>query len=295
MKTITDYFSLLRFCLPFLALAVTHAQEGRPGSDLGTLLENFGASTQTNIFSPYEKSVADLNASYATALDRALASAQQDGRLEEALAITAEKEAVTGGSETPKGEVKTNHGSLVALRETYTKAIIPIQAERDQKLTDANRELVKALDQLQLKLTQDGRLDDALVAKVKREEIEKQIASTSGQNGDDGKVPLGMKSSEAEDDDAGDSNKNERYFINKTWVSSARAAYSFMRDGEGERIHAGVKTEMTWKKRPDGIIEAVGSMSPDSPPRTWYFKFDNFKTALFGDQLDAINLPMTSG
>jgi hypothetical protein len=84
----------------------------------------------------------------------------------------------------------------------------------------------------------------------------------------------------------------EKLYLNKPWISAAKAEYHFNRDGSGFRLYTKIKTSFTWRKLDTGIVEVAGRMVPAGPQVMWFFKFDNKKTALFGTSEDKIMDPL---
>jgi hypothetical protein len=81
----------------------------------------------------------------------------------------------------------------------------------------------------------------------------------------------------------------ERFFAGKSWWTPVNSEYRFGRGESGERIDVkGVKTAFTWRKLKTGMVEVTGSLTPGGPAVNWYFKFDNTKTALMGDNPNSL-------
>ena len=279
-----------------LSLCHVSAQEKEattaPPGEFTTLLDTASAAANKIALDPFDAAVFELNVNYTDALDRALATAQADGKLTDAVAITEEKEAIAKTNRPASTEIKEASIPLKSLRQTYQSTLSRMEKQRDKKLAVLQKKLVESLDTLVPQLTREGRLKEALVVKTKRDEVAKQFPFSSSDN-----QGIAASPSQPSDDDGDSDTPTEdvdRYYINKTWMSAARAFYAFESDGKGSRTHARVKTDFTWKKHPDGIVEVLGKMGPDSPPRTWFFKFDNHKTALFSSRRDVINLPLTA-
>jgi hypothetical protein len=94
---------------------------------------------------------------------------------------------------------------------------------------------------------------------------------------------------------APDSNDDiDRFFVGKSWFSTANSEFHFDRDGGGYKGYSGTKLPLTWRKIENGIVEASSRKTADSPLTTYYFKFDNRKTALFGQSLNSIVDPLRS-
>ncbi len=273
MKPISLFFIIL-ICIGLSPLTAAE-EEAKPVPELTRLLEAYDAKSKTEVLQSHEAALSNLNANYAAALDRSLTKAQQEGKLEEALAINAEKDAIIQDQAPPSTEVPEAYRLLEGMRKTYLSTHERMEAERDRKLRPITQDLLKALDRLSMTLTKEGRLDEALIVKNRRKDFEPSAAT-----------------GETEEDKGRD--EIDRYFVNKKWISLAKAVYSFEKGGTGTRTHAGTTTTFTWKKRNDDLVEVLGRMAPDAAPRTWYFKFDNKKEALFGTRTDLITAPLTA-
>ncbi len=283
MKKLAWLFALLGSCCLLSNAdgeqAVETGVSAKPVPELNALIESHEASAKKLMLQTHDLEVEQLNVQYLVALNRALEQAQQAGQLEDALAIQAEKQAIDANGAPPDGEVKDAQGRLAVLRTTYRSNRERLDTERDRKLDPLHRDLLERLDALVVMLTKAGRLEDALTVKNRRADLEKAGAG----NGEPDK--------EAEPDDM---EKIDRLFVNRTWISAAQAHYRFDRGGEGERTHGGVPTPFTWTKREDGLVMVKGQMAPDSALVTWYFKFDNRETALFGTRPDSVPYPLTA-
>lgn len=283
MKKLAWLFVLLGSCCPLFHADGEQAAEtgvpAKPVPELNALIESHEASAKKLVLQTHDSEVEQLNVQYLEALRRALEQAQQAGQLEDALAIEAEKKAIEGNGAPPDGEVKEAHLRLAVLRTTYRSNRERLDAERDRKLDPLHRDLLERLNALVVTLTRAGRLEDALTVKNRGKDLE-----TAG-------AGKGEPDKEAEADKM---DKIDRLFVNRTWISAAQAHYRFDRGGEGERTHGGVPTPFTWTKRDDGLVMVKGQMAPDSALVTWYFKFDNRDTALFGTRPDSVPYPLTA-
>jgi hypothetical protein len=81
---------------------------------------------------------------------------------------------------------------------------------------------------------------------------------------------------------------NLRFFVNKSWFSAANTEYHFEKDTTGYRIYLTTKTPFTWRRLDNGLVEAIGRMKEGGPAVTWFFKFDNGDTAVFGNTPDVL-------
>ena len=133
---------------------------------------------QKQVVHPYEASLADLRTRYLAALDAAMAKASTAGRLDEALAYRAERQAfekaqamATDGEATPAA-VKT-------LRATFHPLFTKLDQDRTAKAKTLFADYDAILAKNQLLLTQHQRLDEAVLLKTKRDEIARAWLGTA--------------------------------------------------------------------------------------------------------------------
>lgn len=106
--------------------------------------------------------VADLDAKYAAALDRALETATKSSLLDDAIALRDEKRRLADRGPMPPQDDAKMPASLKPLRETYRKQIAIIEQQRSAKAAPLVAKLEKALDALVSTYTQQGKLDEAV-------------------------------------------------------------------------------------------------------------------------------------
>ncbi|MEX2577526.1 MAG: C-type lectin domain-containing protein [Verrucomicrobiales bacterium] len=168
MKTLPLVLVLLGLGLFATALS---AQEASDIPELEALLEDYRSGEVQEKLDSHANAVKELNGKYLAALERTLETAQRDGLLEEALALRAERDALLDGPWPPDTKQEDLSPSLAKLRGTYEAALAGLERERDEDLAPLSKKLVRALEKLQVGLTQSGRLEEALVVKAKQEEI----------------------------------------------------------------------------------------------------------------------------
>lgn len=131
----------------------------------------FDEKVRLEVLRPHELAVADLNAKFAAALERAQESAQKAGNLDEAVAVKGEKEAALAGRYTPALDDAKTPASLKTMRSTYRAALGRLELDRDKKLQPLKDAYSKSLEALIVSMTKGGRLEDALVLKKMREDL----------------------------------------------------------------------------------------------------------------------------
>ena len=130
-------------------------------------MQKYAADVQLTAGAKHQTALADLNRTYAAALERAQKAAQDGGRLEEALALKNEAALMAGGGAVPPGD----EGAPVALknlRVIYRQSLARAEQERHINSAPLAKELLASLDQLVAALTKAGRLEDAVVVKQKK-------------------------------------------------------------------------------------------------------------------------------
>lgn len=159
--------------LAFLIATGTHA-ELPPDSPvlkrLGELKSAFAAAVQNDASAAHELAVKDLNGKYAAALERAITSQTQAGKLDEALAVRAEKQLIDGQKALPADDADIAE-TLKPLRTTYRNTLAKLEADRDKRLAPLRAKYDQALAAYFAELTKAGDLDGALAVKAVRDAL----------------------------------------------------------------------------------------------------------------------------
>src|SRR5688572_7722769 len=79
------------FPVAYVLLAASAASQEGSDPEWMALKTQFDERVRVEVQQPYDAGIVDLNVKYTTALDRALDTAQRAGKLEDALALKAEK------------------------------------------------------------------------------------------------------------------------------------------------------------------------------------------------------------
>jgi hypothetical protein len=165
--------------VPVLAwhpLSAQDAPEEKGDSELAALQARFEAQHSKDVLQPHEVAMVDLNTKYIASLERALANAQKAGKLDDALAAKGEIELLSTGKRVPPEDDAIVPESLKQLRETYRVAAARHDAERAKRTRTLQDMYATALDALVIRLTKEGKFDEALAARQKREQIAKAAA-----------------------------------------------------------------------------------------------------------------------
>jgi hypothetical protein len=119
------------------------------------------------------KAIADLDGKYLAALDRGIAEATRTGKLDDVVALRAEKQRITNKAPLPEADPVDIVASLKKLRSTYRNSSAPLIKQHDATTKRTYARYDAALDAFQTELTQKNRLEDALIVKATRSELEK--------------------------------------------------------------------------------------------------------------------------
>lgn len=151
-------------------------------TELDTLRSKYDEKVKLDVLRPHELAVSDLQAKFVSALERSQDAAQKAGRLEEAVALKAEKEAVLAGSYKPADDSSNAGSAIKTLRTTYLTALAKLELERDRKLQPISDGFSRSLDGMIDALTKSGKLDEAVKAKKWKAELRASsvLAPSSG-------------------------------------------------------------------------------------------------------------------
>jgi formylglycine-generating enzyme required for sulfatase activity len=139
---------------------------------LDTLDQAFKIATDRDAWKGYRDSMSTLDKNYSAALERALAAATSAGKLEDAIALRAEKQRLEKGGILPTDQEEgllSNAPVLKELRKTYRATAVQHEAVRNNILNTLYDKYDQALAGFQTDLTKAGKLDDALRVKTVRD------------------------------------------------------------------------------------------------------------------------------
>lgn len=145
--------------------------QDKPIAELQALKAPYDAQVKQEVQQAYDAGVRDLNARYVATLDRSLETAQTSGKLEDAVAIKSDKEAITSGNGVPANDDDKTRLIVKQLRSTYRMAISRLEAERARRLQPLQASFARSLDALVISLTKEGKLAEALAVKKAREDL----------------------------------------------------------------------------------------------------------------------------
>ncbi len=131
---------------------------------LAELRAAYGTAYRNGPGQAHASAVADLDAKYLVALDRALATATSGSDLDGALALRDERQRLESGGPLPADDGAAIP-ALQALRRTYRTALAGLEARRDQQAAPLKDQYRQALEVYQTERTRAGDLDGALEVK----------------------------------------------------------------------------------------------------------------------------------
>lgn len=153
--------------------------------DPAALQSAFEEKVNLELLRPHGLAVADLNAKFAAALERLQEAAQKSGKLEQALAIKSERDALLSGKYDSAPDDSKTADVLKPMRATYRTALGRLELERDKKLRPLRDAFARQLDTLVLTLTKAGKLEEAMAAKKMREDMNAAPSPKEGSAGQD--------------------------------------------------------------------------------------------------------------
>jgi hypothetical protein len=146
-----------------------------PTGDVAARMEQIEVQFQTayerDILTAHKIAVADLDSKYLAAVNRALNAATQKGTLDEALKLREEAQRVRDKGRLPTADLDSVPETLKNLRGTYRASLAQLEQDRETKTKPYYDRRDQLLDAYQKELTQQQRLDDAVMVKSKRDEL----------------------------------------------------------------------------------------------------------------------------
>lgn len=142
-------------------------------AQLGT---QFKEAWEREVTNGTAKAIADLDGKYLAAIDRTLADATKAGRLDDVVALRDEKQRLSSKAPLPDSDPANIVPSLKKLRDTYRNSVAPLVKQHDAATKQAYARYDAALDAFQTELTQKNQLNDALMVKATRTELDKARA-----------------------------------------------------------------------------------------------------------------------
>ncbi|MCX6865047.1 MAG: formylglycine-generating enzyme family protein, partial [Verrucomicrobia bacterium] len=162
--------STLLLTLAFLTLPGSAQDQTVPVPELETLKKEYASLVKT-ADGPHLAAVAELDKKYIAKLEQAQQTAQQAGKLDEALALDEEKKAVSSGSGVPVEDDDKTPDMLRTMHAIYRAEIAKLEVVRAMNHKPLRDDYAAELDALVVRLTKDGKLKEAMTVRKFREKL----------------------------------------------------------------------------------------------------------------------------
>ena len=140
-------------------------------AELAALDSQFKILQAERVTAPFETAIAKLNASYLAGLDRALATAKKAGRLDDVLALEAEKKLVPDKKLMALKDDDKTPQALVAMHSVYRDTYAKLESTRTTNLKTLITALSARLTALETDFTKNDRIADATVVRAYRDAL----------------------------------------------------------------------------------------------------------------------------
>lgn len=151
----TTYLCLLTSVLSLLTL------HSAPPPELTVLRQQYDKILAERVAAPFDAGLAELNTKYSAGLDRAIAEAKAAGKLEDILAVEAEKKRLTDKLPIPQTDDDKEPESLKRFRGIYRQQLATITATRDKTHGELLPPYTAKLQALEATLVKNDRVDEA--------------------------------------------------------------------------------------------------------------------------------------
>jgi len=162
--------SPLLLSLAFLTLVGSAQDKTVPVPELETLKKEYASLVKT-ANGQHLAAVAELDKKYIAKLEQAQQTAQQAGKLDEALALDEEKKAVSSGSGVPGEDDDKTPDMLRKMHAIYRAEIAKLEVVRARNHKPLRDAYASDLDALVARLTKDGKLKESMTVRKCREDL----------------------------------------------------------------------------------------------------------------------------
>jgi hypothetical protein len=107
--------------------------QGKAIAELASLQSEYDAELKRDVFDPHTKAVAGLLAKYATSMTGEIEAAQRGNKMEDVVALKAEKAQADAGQLPPPVDEVATPKSVVKLRAAFHAGLARLEQERDRK------------------------------------------------------------------------------------------------------------------------------------------------------------------
>ena len=156
--------SILLLGLVLLPLVAVAQDKDVPVPELEALKKEYDLLV-TSKDGPQVAAVAELDKKYIAGLDRGQETAQEEGKLDDALAIALEKKAISSGGGVPALDAAETPPVLKKMHAIYRSEVAKLELSRANNLKPLRDAYVKKLVTLAMSLTKSGKLEEAMTVK----------------------------------------------------------------------------------------------------------------------------------
>ena len=142
------------------------------------LMRQYGDDVQLSAGAIYQAGVSELNLKYAAAVERGQKTAQDAGKLDEALAFKNESQLLAEGGGIA-AETAAAPAELKKLRGIYHQSLARLEQDKNRATIPIYNTLITGIDQLVISLTKAGRLDEAVFVKNKKDNLAEETAKAA--------------------------------------------------------------------------------------------------------------------
>ncbi len=164
---------LAAFCLSALSPLLFAAQP----PELTVLRQQYDKVVTERVTTPFDTGLAELNTKYTAGLDRAIADAKAAGKLEDILAIEAEKKRLADKLPIPTTDDEAEPEALKKYRAIYRQQHATLTTTRDKSHADLLPPYTAKLKDLEAVLVKNDRVDEAKEVLVYRQGLSTAAAT----------------------------------------------------------------------------------------------------------------------
>lgn len=166
---------LLTFVILHSSFDILHAA---PPPELTVLRQQYDKVVAERVAAPFDAGLGELNTKYTAGLDRAIADAKAAGKLEDILAIEAEKKRLADKLPIPTTDDTTEPEALKKYRAIYRQQHATLNATRDKTHADLLPPYTAKLKDLKAVLVKNDRVEEAKEVLVYRQGLSTAAAAT---------------------------------------------------------------------------------------------------------------------
>jgi serine/threonine protein kinase len=138
---------------------------------LAQLESQFQTAFERDVNTTYTEQLNTLGTGYVTAIDRAIQDATKAGRLDEAVALSEEKQRFTTHKFMPSIDPSSLHKTVVTLRNAYRSAEKKYSQQKDATSLPLYDRYIEVLSALEQEVQAQGRIAEASAVRTKRDDV----------------------------------------------------------------------------------------------------------------------------